>query len=98
MNACQAAIGKMAIRRPTSRCDQLRQRRPEPVEPVTLAQRARLGSRHDHVVVAGGQIIGQRPERVAQQPLDPIAIDGAADLARDRDAEARSLSPPRGNE
>ena len=38
-----------------------------------------------------GQVAGAGPEGVAQQPLDPIALDGAAELATDGDPEPRLL-------
>ena len=37
----------------------------------------------------GVELAGARPERLAQQPLDAVALDGAAELAPDRDPQPR---------
>ena len=46
------------------------------------------GTGDEDEVVLGGQPVGERPERLAQGALDAVAVDGAADLAADRDSEA----------
>ena len=51
----------------------------------------RLGPGDDHEVVGLGQRLGLLPERLAQRPLDAVALDGAADPAADGDAQARAL-------
>ena len=33
------------------------------------------------------EAVGRRPERLAENPLDPIPLDGAADFAARRDTE-----------
>ncbi len=43
----------------------------------------------------GGQPVGEAPEGLAQRALDPVAVDGAADLAADRHAEPHVVRPPR---
>jgi len=41
-----------------------------------------------HVVRAGHPALGQdRPSKLAEAPLHPVADDGAADLPRDREAD-----------
>ena len=45
-----------------------------------------------------GTVDGGGPERLAQQPLHPVALDRAADLAADRDAEARVVGVARARE
>src|SRR4051794_380336 len=46
-----------------------------------------LRPRHDHEVVSRGQVVGRRPEGVPEQPLDPVALNGAAELASNRHTE-----------
>ena len=40
---------------------------------------------------SSGSASAERPERLAEQALDAVAVDGAADLARHRQAEARAV-------
>jgi hypothetical protein len=42
--------------------------------------------------VPAGQRGRQREERLAQQPLHPVALHSTADLAADRDAEPRLVA------
>ena len=63
--------------------------RATPSSPRSRRQLAGVGARDEHEVVAAGQLVGRRPERLAQQPLHPVALDRAADLAADRHAEPR---------
>ena len=46
----------------------------------------------------GRQVGGGRPERLAQQPLHPVALDRAAHLAADRDAEPGAVAVVRARE
>ena len=55
--------------------------------PPPLDQGADLRPGDEDEVVLGRQLLRQPPERLAQGPLDAVALDRAADLAADRDAE-----------
>ena len=50
------------------------------------------GAGDEDEVVARRQPVGEAPEGLAQGPLDPVAVDRAADLAADRDAEPHVLA------
>ena len=67
--------------------------------PPSRGQLAGGRARHDHEVVPGLELVRAGPEGLAQQPLDAVALDGAAELAADRDAQARRRRrrPARGN-
>ena len=54
---------------------------------LALDQVADLRAGDDDEVVALRQPVGEAPEGLAQRPLDLVALDRAADLAADRDAE-----------
>ena len=66
--------------------------------PAVLDQGADLRAGDEDEVVLGRQLLRQAPERLAQRPLDPVALDRAADLAAHRDPqpEARRRRPRRG--
>ena len=76
--------------------DQLRQRRLHPGQPLALGElaRPRDGRRRPRPGPAVSSRLGVR-ERLAQQPLDPVALDRAADLARHRQPQPRPLASRR---
>jgi chromosomal replication initiator protein len=78
---------------PTKPPDQARQLAPHPCETFLLRKGTRGTSSHDHVVVIGRKILGERPESLSKQPLDAIANHRRADPPANRYAEpwARGL-------
>ena len=68
--------------------NQLCQRRTDTVEPLTLSQSVSLAARHDDRVGARRQSLALDRERLAQQPLDLVALNGAAYLPRNRESES----------
>src|SRR3954452_7939438 len=82
-----------ARRRPLSRPrprlpEQLGELRLDPREALAVSELSRLGARNDHEVVASRQQLLRLPESLPQQALYPVALDGAADFAADRQAES----------
>src|SRR5262245_24158856 len=71
--------------------DELAQRAPDALETLALVESLHFGARHDHVVGLGRQSLCLGPERLAQDPLDPRALDGAADPTRDRETQPGTL-------
>ena len=72
-----------------ARVDQLAQRAADPGQTLALGQTRRVAARHDDHVGSRRQTLALLRESFAQKPLDPIALDRAADLARDRQAQPR---------
>ena len=70
-------------------------RRSSQSSPRPSAVSARPGPRDAHDVDAARRGGAELGERLAQEPLQAVPLDGAADLARDRQAEARLVGVPR---
>src|SRR5262245_62952372 len=62
----------------------------EPLEAAALDRFAEPGPRDQHVVVLGRKIFLDPLEGLSQTALDPIALDGSAQLARDGQTEPRA--------
>src|SRR3954465_12981427 len=76
--------------------DELVQRAAHAVEPLALGELAQVRARDEDDIVPAGQLRAARGERLAQQSLDAVAVHRAADLARDRQPQARLLLAPAG--
>src|SRR5262249_55874397 len=59
----------------------------DPVRTLFLDHRGDLGAGNEDEVVALGELVREAPEGLPERPLDAVALDGAAHLAADRDAE-----------
>ena len=59
------------------------------LEALALAELARVGRATTTTSWPAGSAVAPASERLAQQALDPVALDGAADLAADREPEPR---------
>ena len=71
------------------------QRRVDPGQPLALDELARpTGARRRRRPGPCRRPAFGARERLAQQPLDAVALDRAADLARDRQAQPRPRRPP----
>ncbi len=68
--------------------DEFTERCADAFEALAFGQLACLGARNDDRVAVGRKALALDRERLTQQPLDAVAVDGAADLARHREAEA----------
>ena len=77
---CYAPIPDSAKSSPSARLDAARA--------VALDQAGHVRAGDEHEVVALGQALAERPERLAERALDRVSLRCAADLAADRDAEA----------
>src|SRR3954467_9310006 len=83
--------------RAPSRCgapeavDELGERRPHAAGTFTLRQVACRGTGDDDVVGTRRQALGLLPERLAQHPLDAVAVDGTTDAARNGQPESRPV-------
>ena len=75
----------------TEAVDELGQCGPDAAHALALGEALGVGARDDDVVRAGREALRLFPERLAQHPLDAVAIDGAADTARDGQPQARAL-------
>ena len=58
-----------------------------PGSALALEQLRELRAGDEDEVVFLGQPVAQAPEGLAQRPLDPVAVDRAADFAAGRDAQ-----------
>jgi hypothetical protein len=69
--------------------DQLSQRTLDPGQTLTLNQSLRLVAGNHHRIGPIGQSFVLVRERLAQEALDPVAFNRAADLARHRQSQPR---------
>src|SRR3954452_8823716 len=69
--------------------DQLLEGGPHAVGSLALDEAGGVGTGDEDEVVGAGELVRRGPEGLPERALDGVALDGAADLATDRDPEAR---------